>query len=370
MTRFFSATRARTQMLRCILLWLGVAASAGNALAVPKKSLPTIGAAQYAASLRQLEAALGLPSPRRAQLQKLAPKPALVQRNDRQSQQVDNGQLQRALGKARKDGRLSKHNAEMLGASLAARRAELERWQRAEYQSADAGSIIAQLAASGQIRVGPTAWQLWIKSVRDWWSATLDKISKWIFGNAPKITPAKLPSIDERWIKFFFYSSVFSLLAIIAFMVWKALGGRIGRREARLSERVLEGEDAELLKLPSDELIARAARFAGETNYREAVRHRFIATLVRFDERALWRYNTRRTNREHIAILRGNTRRAELAPPLETLTRRFDRVRYGGATVSSSDWIRFESDSAALEGLPAAQAAAIETRNASGGVRA
>jgi hypothetical protein len=45
-------------------------------------------------------------------------------------------------------------------------------------------------------------------------------------------------------------------------------------------------------------------------------------------------------------------------------------VRYGGATVSSSDWIRFEADSAALEGLPAAQAAAIETRNASGGVRA
>ena len=86
------------------------------------------------------------------------------------------------------------------------------------------------------------------------------------------------------------------------------------------------------------------------------MRHRFIATLVRFDERALWRYNTRRTNREHIALLRADAARTELAGPMETLARRFDRVRYGNAQASHGDWTRFDADASGLENMPAARA--------------
>ena len=37
------------------------------------------------------------------------------------------------------------------------------------------------------------------------------------------------------------------------------------------------------------------------------------------------------------------------ATPLGELTRRFDRVRYGGAACESRDWHVFESDSTSLE---------------------
>lgn len=65
--------------------------------------------------------------------------------------------------------------------------------------------------------------------------------------------------------------------------------------------------------------------------------------------RGAWRYDTRRTNWEHIAILQ-NSPNAPLAAPMSDLTRRFDRVRYGGADCTNADWQRFESDALAVEG--------------------
>lgn len=333
--------------------------------------LQPVDAAPYRGALERLDAAAHAARPKRDALRRLAPPSGALRRQDGETQSVNNTQLQRELARARPDGRLLKRHAEMLAGSVEARRSETDRWQRAGYEPADAGAIVKQLAAGGEITVGPTAWQLWVKSVRDWWSNLRDKISKWILGRGGTASPTRMPRFDPAWIRFFFYSTVFSLLAVIAYLVWRALGGRMVRRGTRAEDRVLEGEDAELLKLPSDELRDRAARFAGQVNYREAVRHRFIATLVRFDERALWRYNTRRTNREHIALLRENAARTSLAPPLEGLARRFDRVRYGNAQASEQDWLRFDADANELEAMPAARAEVGSTANgAAKGARA
>lgn len=362
---FFHSARAlrRLTPLLCVAMLCvaigalspALGAAPARAATPAAKQPPPVEAARYRANLQSLETALRATTPRVADLQKVMPRTGLVRRADGKSQRVGHGQLRDALTKAR-GGRLPKRNAAALKTSVAARIAETERWQNSKYQPADAQNLVAGLVSSNAIRVGPTALQEWFKSVGDAWANLMTKIGSWFSSSAPKAPSAKLPEIDPRWIKFFFYSCVLSLLAIIAFMVWKALGGRIGRNTPRLEDRVLEGEDAELLKLPSDELLERATRFAAQVNYREAVRHRFIATLVRFDERALWRYNTRRTNREHIALLRSDAARTSLAPPLDSLARRFDRVRYGGAQASHSDWLRFDADAAELEALPAARA--------------
>jgi hypothetical protein len=67
------------------------------------------------------------------------------------------------------------------------------------------------------------------------------------------------------------------------------------------------------------------------------------------DSRGVWRHDPRRTNWEHIGLLRRNEEFRPLVAPLSDLTRRFDRVRYGGAPCSREEWERFDSDTAAIE---------------------
>ena len=131
--------------------------------------------------------------------------------------------------------------------------------------------------------------------------------------------------------------------------MWRALGGRLGKRGSRRGV-FAEGEDAELLLLPPDELRLRAAQFAKEGNFREALRHLYIALLLGMDASGIWRYDARRTNWEHIAALRADETRSSLVQPLSRITRTFDRVRYGDAPFDAEDWQRFEKDVNGVEG--------------------
>jgi hypothetical protein len=127
---------------------------------------------------------------------------------------------------------------------------------------------------------------------------------------------------------------------VLGFFVWRAIGGR-WRRDAVKREVRFAGEDAELLQLPPDELRERAQRLAANGDYAAALRHLYIALLLTLDTRGVWRYDTRRTNWEHIHALRKKPTAAPLITPLSTLTRHFDRVRYGNAPCTENDWTRF-----------------------------
>lgn len=226
------------------------------------------------------------------------------------------------------------------------------------FQAADARKIVRQLEGSGQIRTGPTWWQSAVDDVRAWWSRTLEAFTKWLQGLFPTRTgPANTP--DAAWLWPVFWAIVAALLGFLVFLLFRALAGtgrfRWRQKRGASEDRPLSPEDAELMLLPPDELRLRARRFAGEGLFREALRHRFIAVLLDFDMKNLWRYDVRRTNWEHIEALRrsaqgsGEATREALAPPLGDLTRRFDRVRYGEAPCSEDDWRRFERDASALE---------------------
>ncbi|HEX8465660.1 MAG TPA: DUF4129 domain-containing protein, partial [Abditibacterium sp.] len=126
------------------------------------------------------------------------------------------------------------------------------------------------------------------------------------------------------------------------------------RTKSRVAE--LEGEDAQLLLLPPDELRLRAEEYAARGEFREALRHRYLALLLQLDARGVWRYDARRTNWEHIAGLRRSESKTALVAPLSDLTRRFDRVRYGGAPCDQGQWADFNSDTQNLENQSGAPA--------------
>lgn len=218
------------------------------------------------------------------------------------------------------------------------------------YQNQDAQSIMRQLESTGQIRTGPTRAQQIMADVMKAIKRFFERLFGWIGRLLP--TPAasaSTPNINPRLVWALFLTTFLALASVILFFAWRALSGRYRRIEARREVRFLEGEDADLLRLPPDELKERAAQWAKEGNFPEALRHLYISLLLRLDARGVWHYDTRRTNWEHIAGLRQNASRMGLVQPLSDLTRRFDRVRYGNARCTGDDWTRFAHDVETVE---------------------
>ena len=263
---------------------------------------------------------------------------------------------------------LKRDEIQQLQRDLETEIAEVDAWNArpngAYYAPVDAGAIIRDLEKSGQIRTGPTWLQMQSEAVKQWFLDRIEAFFKWIASLFPKSAPragGTLP--DLSWLTFVMWAVIASLLGFLLWVVYRAFASNVrwrGRRK-RANEAQLQNEDAELLLLPPDELTQRAARFAGEGNFREALRHRYIALLLRLDSRGVWRYDARRTNWEHIAALRRGAvagavaGQSEIVAPLSDLTRRFDRVRYGGATCDGAHWQQFERDAGNLEARAGAE---------------
>jgi hypothetical protein len=244
---------------------------------------------------------------------------------------------------------VSREDVRRVRAIIALRLRALDDWAGSTYQSADAQTIVKQLENSGQIRTGPT-WleQAWTNFWK-WVSQTFQNLLKWIGGWFPTVSPGKMPTFNPRIVQLIFTLTVVALLIAVALLIWRAIGGKIGRGRKQQGALAFSPEDAELLSLPPDELRERARRFAEDGNFREALRHLYIALLLNFDARGVWHYDARRTNWEHISALKNDAGKSRLVAPLSDITRRFDRVRYGNATCAQSEWQRFESDVNALE---------------------
>jgi hypothetical protein len=287
----------------------------------------------------------------------------LLKRSDGETQTAGGGEWQRRIDDTT-DSNTNKPNVATRAQVVAARRAlelrigALDAWNQtgdAAYQpAANAGDLVQQLENTGQIRTGPSRPQQFWADVARWFGERFERLMNWLGSLFPQSqTRTQAPKIDPLWIKIFFTLSVLALLGVVAFLVWRAIGGRWRTREARREVR-FEGEDADLLQLPPDELTDRASRFAAEGNFREALRHLYIAMLLLFDQRGIWRYDTRRTNWEHIAALRGAADQSlasavpSLVPLFSDLTRRFDRVRYGNAPCTAGEWERFSQDAGVL----------------------
>ena len=378
---------------RALLLWLALLASALPARAQTAPGLPpkatakpvVISLAQYRAQrvaaraqLRALAKRSGGGARDATKIFQSLDKPQIVRRADGQTQRADGARWSALAAGVAPAGAgagtpnfgaptadtpfdvksLQRAEIEQFERSLDAEIAEVDAWNTktngAYYQSVDANAIIKQLEQSGQIRTGPTWLQAQVENFKQWIADSISNFFKWIAGLFPSFAPRTGVAVpDFGWLIFVFWAIVASLLAFLLVAAYRVFAGNIrfgGRRKKKDAEE-FEGEDAELLLLPPDELGERAAQFAHDGNYREALRHRYIALLLRLDGRGVWRYDTRRTNWEHIAALRRGAAHngAAIVAPLSDLTRRFDRVRYGSAPCDVHDWRQFEADATNLE---------------------
>ncbi len=283
--------------------------------------------------------------------------PFTVTRPDGQSQSTRGDEWNQLLsnGSGKSAAKLGRDETSALKSSLASRLQALDAWTRKDanghyYAAFDAQKVVDEAVSSGQIRVGPPPLQKWLGDVQTAIGDAIDRFFKWLGSlmpksKAPPPPSAKLP--DLSWLWFLFWALMVSLLGVLLFLAARALSGGsftlwgIGRRRPKEAE--LRDEDAALFQMAPEELRDRADQFASQGNFREALRHRFISLLVLLDAQGTWRYDIRRTNWEHIALLRREESKRPLVAPLTDLTRAFDRVRYGGAPCDEEGWNGFQA---------------------------
>jgi len=296
-----------------------------------------------------------------------------VKRDDGQTQTVRGDDWNRWLSGVYGNSptKMTRPEASELEALLQGHITALDEWTTkrngAYYASFDAQKVIRDAVASGQIRVAPPAYQLWLANAQDAVSNAWVNFWKWVAGLFPTPkAPATGPNLPNlSWLWFVFWAVLLGLLGLLIFFVVRALSGGsfslwgIGKRRKK-SEVELRDEDAALFQLAPDELRDRADAFAASGNFREALRHRFISVLVLLDARGTWRYDIRRTNWEHIAGLRRDESKRPLVAPLSNLTRAFDRVRYGGAPCDEEGWNEFQSGVREVESLVGGKAQRLE----------
>jgi hypothetical protein len=286
----------------------------------------------------------------------------IVKRADGQSETVAGNTLSHLALNISNPNNAKRNEVAKVRAVLESQLKALDRWLvKPAYQPANAQKIVTGLEASGAIRTGPLWWQqalsnAWDAVVRAW-DAFVNWLNSWL-PKSSSITPS--PSVPSAgWLWIVFYGIVAAIIAAILWFLWRAFGGKLGRREVK-RDAVLAGEDALLLSLPPEELRSRADIYASQGNFREALRHRYLGILLQLDARGVWRYDTRRTNWEHIAALRRREKLQVLIEPLSALTRRFDRVRYGGAPCDEEQWRQYDTDARQFEAQAAPPERAVE----------
>lgn len=170
--------------------------------------------------------------------------------------------------------------------------------------------------------------------------------------SAAKYRAAPSNPIGEWWTRFWnraiewldrFLSSVpggprvfFGLLAllVIAAAGWVAL--RLGKRRNRQVESFNLGRLSALRGLDPDDLEASATSAAARGNFRESVRLRFVAGLLRLDAKRAIEFTPGITSAEVAARLR--------QPAYDNLADQFDAIVYGDEPAGVDD------DQAALAG--------------------
>lgn len=223
----------------------------------------------------------------------------------------------------------------------------LEGWSQSTFVSSDAQAMIAQLENTNQIRTKPTWLQQSWANLYKWLTETFKNFTAWLESLFPPSDSRATRQIDPLWIQVVFAVTVFILLSLIGYLIWRAIEGRKLQKQAQ--PFALSPEDSALLQLSPEELRARAQRLAEESDFREALRHLYIALLLTLDAREVWHYDPRRTNWEHIETLKNQSAAKTLIAPLSAATHRFDRVRYGHAACTHSDWIEFQHHISAAE---------------------
>jgi Domain of unknown function (DUF4129) len=185
-----------------------------------------------------------------------------------------------------------------------------------------------------------------------WWQQLLAPVLDYAWSLLGQLLQLFSGSVTGRegWVGIAVVGASALVLAVGLGYLVRALRLSIGReaelRTASLAER----------RERSDRLWFAAQRAAADGELAEAVRLMYLSALYALDERSLVHLEASRTNREHAQALRLG--QPSLADAFADLVDRYERVRYGHASVAAEAFTEFNSRAervrnASLEGAVA-----------------
>lgn len=197
-----------------------------------------------------------------------------------------------------------------------------------------AAKVKARKAANPLYRDDPT------KQTGNWIAKAYERlgeaIRRLLNRPSPRVSAPNIPPIFGPWIVYLLWGILgAALLAFLYFALrhfsWRK---RLSRKTAMLDEAEPERS--------LDEWLGLADQLEREGKYREAIRCLYIASLLKFDEHRVARFDRGQTNWEHNARIRQSPNRPA-GLDFDDPTSAFDRVWYGMRVEGKDDVDRFRA---------------------------
>ncbi|MEP7198846.1 MAG: DUF4129 domain-containing protein [Chloroflexota bacterium] len=168
----------------------------------------------------------------------------------------------------------------------------------------------------------------------NWFLRLLDELLSRLFGGAAQ------GIYDTRYL-----IVALGFVLIVTVLVYFA----INVRRNTASEATLPAEAAaDEANLTASAALRNAQHFASAGDYRAAVRHLYLSTLLLLDERGRLRYDRSLTNREYLrAVANTPAVRDALKPIVET----FDRIWYGFAPITATEFAEYQREVETIRSL-------------------
>lgn len=185
-----------------------------------------------------------------------------------------------------------------------------------ESQALEALHTILARAEFASARAGRSLFEIWTAAIREWlWDLLLGFVRP----------VGDVLSPQRSWMDLALLVGALVATAGIGWVVLRAIGLSVVR-EARADARLSAARRAR-----SDELWRQAQELAAQGRLADAARALYLSALYALEEHALLRVQEALTNREHAERIQGE--QPELSSIFATLVQRYDRVRYGAASV-------------------------------------
>ena len=201
--------------------------------------------------------------------------------------------------------------------------------------SPDATKLAAAIKARPEYRDAPADAQA------TWFSRALDALRRWWQGLFRQPDVPKIGDLDAKpftlpnWIVYVVYAILAGIVVAAAYPLVRLVRFRIARK-ARRKGGLLEDEP----ERTRSEYLVLADELAARGEFRAAIRMRYLATLKRFDEARVARFDRGETNWEHLARIESS---ATLPAGLDfrPATRAFDLYWYGHRPAGAEEHARF-----------------------------
>jgi hypothetical protein len=181
-----------------------------------------------------------------------------------------------------------------------------------------------------------------------WWRNFWRAVWEWLHRREPREAPDRPTSTGDasmggaNAVMLFAIAAVAGALIFILWSGWKRKateGDAIPDESGKVSESALSDDPMSALSRAPQGWAELADRLAAEGEFREAIRHLYLALLSRLHRDGAIDYDPTCSNWEYLATFKGAR---EHKPPFRELTRRFDFVWYGNldATLASYQTFR------------------------------